>query len=61
MSASDKEFQESTELGRTALSNKCNRLYESNLVNKIVEKNKILYRLSAKGEQVLRMYNMLRK
>ncbi len=61
MSASDKEFQESTGLGRTALSNKCNRLYESNLVNKIVEKNKILYRLSAKGEQVLRMYNMLRK
>lgn len=60
-SASDETFQKDIGVGRAALSNLCNRLIEINFLQKIIEKNRILYGLGEKGKYALIMYEKFRK
>ena len=61
MSASDTEFQTATSLARATLSNICNRLCEDGLLNKTINKKKVFYSVSPKGEHTLNMYETLRR
>ena len=61
MSASNTDFQKATALARATLSKTCNRLFENNLLNKTISKNKVFYSISPKGEHILNMYVTLRR